>query len=340
VRSELLSRLRCPRCHADGSLSIAEEAVLSGGEIREGRVSCATCGEARPVTAGIVDLMPPDVPEFVRAESLGLDRFAATMRADGWTRETVLELPYRRDGYWEAQAAAMDQTLQTRELGLAAGKTILDVGSNTCWASALLAGRGLNVTALDINPGEMQGLRTADWWFEQNGVYFDRVLGVMFDLPFAHASFDFVWCCGVLHHNHRSNLYRTMREVRRVLKPGGSAIVVNEPCRSLRHVKLRPGREVEQYEGHEHVYQPATYLRAARRADLRVKIVYPWTVRMFGPFAFELSDETTIRRAAWMFIVHVVRRVPALRRTVLAYKQFVHGRAAVNLIATRPEAGA
>ena len=337
MRSELLPRLRCPRCHADGSLTIAEQTVLSGGEIREARLSCAACGEARSVTAGIVDLMPPDLPAFVSAESAGLDRFAATMRADGWTRETVLELPYRRDGYWSAQAAAMHQTLRTRELGLAPRKTILDVGSNTCWASALLAGHGMNVTALDINAGEMQGLGTADWWFEQNDVYFDRVLGVMFDLPFADAAFDFVWCCGVLHHNHRANLYRTMREVRRVLKPGGSAIVVNEPCRSLRHPKLRPGHEVAQYEGHEHVYQPATYRRAARRAGLRVTIVYPWTVRMFRPFAFELPEETTVRRAAWIFIVHVVRHVPSLRRATLAYKQHVHGRAAVHMIATRPE---
>jgi hypothetical protein len=69
-------------------------------------------------------------------------------------------------------------------------------------------------------------------------------------------------------------------------------------------------------------------------------VVYPWTVRMFGPFAFELPEETTIRRAAWVFIVHVVRHVPALRRAALAYKQFVHGRAAVHMIATRPEAEA
>jgi hypothetical protein len=41
-----------------------------------------------------------------------------------------------------------------------------------------------------------------------------------------------------------------------------------------------------------------------------------------------------------VFIVHVVRHVPALRRAALAYKQFVHGRAAVHMIATRPEAEA
>ena len=53
----------------------------------------------------------------------------------------------------------------------------------------------------------MQGLRTADWQFEDKGVYFERVLGVMFDLPVRRrARSTYVWACEVLHHNHRANL--------------------------------------------------------------------------------------------------------------------------------------
>jgi SAM-dependent methyltransferase len=308
----------------------------SGGELREGSVSCSVCGETRSISAGIVDLFPPDLPEFVKSEAAGLDRFADSMRADGWTRETILELPERYDGYWDAQATAMRQALSTRKPKLAAGRSILDVGSNTCWASAILAERGLDVTALDINAGEMQGLRTADWWFDAKGIYFERVLGVMFALPFADETFDFVWCCGVLHHNGRANLYRTMRELRRVLKPGGSVFVVNEPCRSLRTPKIRPGREVAQYEGNEHVYQPRTYIRAARRAGLDVQLVYPWTVGMFTPHVFKVPRTMGIRRAAWIFVVHVVRHIPLLSRAALAYKQYVDGRAAFHMIASRP----
>jgi SAM-dependent methyltransferase len=337
VRSELLPRLRCPRCHAEGSL-VAAATVVEGGEIREGTVTCEACGELRSLTSGIVDLVPVEVPGFVTAEAAGLDRFVDTMHAYGWTRDDILELPNRADGYWFCQATAMQQTLAT--IAFEPGQSILDVGSNTCWASAMLAERGLDVTALDINANEMQGLRTADWWFEAKHVYFERVLGVMFDLPFADGVFDYVWCCEVLHHNHRSNLHRTMRELKRVLKPGGRVIVVNETCRSLRDPKFRPGHEVAQYEGYEHAFLPRTYARAARSAGLQVRLVYPWTVSLFAPGTWELTPNTRVRQAAWWAVAHAFRRVPSLRRAALFYKHYFDGRAAFYMLATKPERGA
>lgn len=336
MRSDTLDRLRCPSCRAQRTFDLASTQELDG-EVREGAVTCRACGERRTIGAGIVDLLPPELPRFVSAEAAGLDRFADLMRSDGWTRETILELPYREDGYWFCQATAMQQTLATTDLDFAPGKRILDVGSNTCWASAMLAGNGLDVTALDINANEMQGLRTADWWFEDRNVYFERVLGVMFDLPFADGVFDYVWCCEVLHHNHRANLRRTMAELARVLKPGGRVIVVNETCRSLHDPKWRPGHEVAEFEGHEHAYFPRTYARAARRSGLGVRVVYPWTVPMFAPGQFALTPETSVRRSAWWFVVHVVRRVRALRRLALFYKHYIDGAAAFYMIATKPE---
>jgi SAM-dependent methyltransferase len=56
----------------------------------------------------------------------------------------------------------------------------------------------------------------------------------LFDIALASESVDDVWCCEVLHHNHRKNLKRTFAELRRILKPGGKIIVVNETLRSPR----------------------------------------------------------------------------------------------------------
>lgn len=165
MRDGLLGRLRCPRCHAECSLEL-QGARREMGEIRAARLRCRVCGEDRVVERGIVDLLPPDVPDFVAAEAAGLDRFVDTMRAQGWTREDVLELPHRQEGYRHAQATAMEQTLANERLGLRGGDQLLDVGANTCWASAMFAQRGLDVTALDINANEFQGLASADWWFE------------------------------------------------------------------------------------------------------------------------------------------------------------------------------
>lgn len=55
-------------------------------------------------------------------------------------------------------------------------------------AAATFARHGLDVTALDISTHVMQGLCTADWQMEDKGVYFERVLAMMFDLPFADGS--------------------------------------------------------------------------------------------------------------------------------------------------------
>jgi uncharacterized protein YbaR (Trm112 family) len=191
VRRELLDIARCPVCRAERSfdLRVDEE---DAREVRSGTLRCGRCGSVRTIERGIVDLMP-DAPGFVRREAAGLDRFAEVMRASGWDRERVLALPYEQSGYWYAQATAMHQTLA--QTPLQPGQRVLDVGSNTCWASAMFAERGLDVIALDINAGELQGLGTADWWFEGKGVHFERMLGLMFDIALADASVDWVWCC-------------------------------------------------------------------------------------------------------------------------------------------------
>jgi ubiquinone/menaquinone biosynthesis C-methylase UbiE len=42
-------------------------------------------------------------------------------------------------------------------------------------------------------------------------------------LPFADNSFDWVFCCEVLHHNNRQGMTDALREVHRVLRPGAGA---------------------------------------------------------------------------------------------------------------------
>jgi len=331
VRSSFVDIARCPACRAERSLDLSVDAE-DDREVREGKVTCRACGEVRAVSRGIVDLMP-QAPGFVQREAAGLDRFADLMRATGWDRERVLKLPYEESGYWFVQATAMHQTLATAELQ--PGQRILDVGSNTCWASATFAERGLDVIALDINAGEMQGLATADWWFEDKDVYFERMLGVMFDIALASESVDYVWCCEVLHHNHRKNLKRTFAELRRILKPGGKIIVVNETLRSLRDPKLNPGHEVAEFDGHEHAYLRRSYVSAARSAGLDVSLVAPWIHPIFteGPWSVQTNDPARLgfRIAA----AHAVRSTPVLRSALLAWKAYVAGGTSLYMLATK-----
>ena len=335
MREAFTQMLRCPACGRGGEWDV-EDAVSDEREIRSAALRCRACGHVRPVRDGIVDMLH-EPPEFVVREAAGLERFAQEMANDGWDREKILKLPFLDYGYWYAQAIGMEQVLESEETAplLKPGARILDVGSNTCWASATFARHGLDVTALDIATTEMQGLKTADWWFEEHDIHFERVLGVMFEMPFADDSFDLVFCCEVLHHNHRANLRATYRELHRILKPGGRVISINEPVRSLGSPKLDPGAEVEQYEGHEHAYVRPTYVRAARRAGFSVELLKPRTVGAFNAGPWTIAPETPVNIGVRMGLFHMVRRTPALARAYLAWRHYVTGDS-LYLLATKP----
>jgi SAM-dependent methyltransferase len=336
VRREFLDLVRCPSCGEDRPFDL-NAAVEDDHEVREGAIVCRSCGERRSISRGIVDLMP-EVPEYVRREAAGLERFAKDMRVNGWTKDRLLKLPYEQTGYWYTQATAMHQTLANDRLDLQPGNRILDVGSNTCWASATFAERQMEPVALDITSVELQGLASADWWFEGKGVYFERVLGVMFDLPFASETFDHVWCCEVLHHNDRSNLRRTLEEMFRILRPGGRLIVVNEPVRALRSPKLRPGADVAEYEGHEHAYFRWTYRRAVQNAGFDVELVGPWLHPLFTPAEFKLVPDTTALEGFRSALRHALRRSARLRAAALGWKNYITG-TSTYLIGTRRTSG-
>ena len=316
MRTELLDQLACPRCRAEHpfDLEVSEE---NDREVRAGQLTCGSCGHRAGIDDGIVDLFH-DPPEFVTREAAGLERFADTMRAEGWDRDRILTLPYEQSGYWFAQAAAMERLHELMEFE--PGATLLDVGSNTCWASNIFAKDGLRVTALDIAAAEMQGLRTADWWFEGNDVYFERILSVMFEPALASGSFDYVFCCEVLHHNHKENLHRTLGEIHRVLKPGGKLIVIHEPLRFPTNRKKDHAADVAEYEGHEHVYYLHEYLLAARRAGFRVRIMRPNTTPFFRGDPFQLRPTDDLTLATKKYVKHLIRRNDRARQAFTFYK--------------------
>jgi SAM-dependent methyltransferase/uncharacterized protein YbaR (Trm112 family) len=336
VRESLVQILRCPSCAAEGAWAIvvAEERAR---EIREAELRCKGCGQRTEVHHGIVDLLN-DPPDFVIREAAGLGQFAKVMRNDGWDRSRVLQLPYVEIGYWYPQAIRMQQLLDSPEAAwlLEPGRRVLDVGSNTCWASAIFAERGMDVVALDICRHQLQGLETADWWIQDRNVYFERVLGVMYDTPFAAESFDAIFCSEVLHHNHPANLDRTLVEFKRILKPGGQVLAINEPVRAVCSPKLRPkAGPVAAFKGHEHAYLRRTYVRAARAAGLHVEVGEPRDVGALGTGTWGIAPETPGQVGVRMALGHLIRRSPRLRRPYLAWKTYVSG-ASLYMTATKP----
>ena len=103
-------------------------------------------------------------------------------------------------------------------LGSLAGLRVLDYGCGHGMAAVVLARRGGRVTAFDLSAGYLIEARRRA---RANGVAVDFVQADGERLPFADGSFDRVWGNAVLHH---LDLGKAVRELRRVLAPGGRAV--------------------------------------------------------------------------------------------------------------------
>ena len=126
--------------------------------------------------------------------------------------------------FFDAHAAADDynvfsETANARLIdhfvrltGLKAGARVIDLGCGSGIFTHLLAGRGYEVSGLDISPKLLELARR-----KYPGLRFDE--GDVEALPYADASVDGVMLSGIVHHLPDAN--RCAAEVMRVLKPNG-----------------------------------------------------------------------------------------------------------------------
>lgn len=115
-------------------------------------------------------------------------------------------------GPWMAEALGYDET---------SGLRVLDVGCGQGIDVYRYALAGADATGVDLTPRHVELARLH---LEAMGLEAEIVQGDAEQLPFADASFDRVSSNGVLHHT--PDMPAALREIRRVLVPGGEARVI------------------------------------------------------------------------------------------------------------------
>jgi SAM-dependent methyltransferase len=115
------------------------------------------------------------------------------------------------------------------ELGTHRGERVLDLASPKLLALAL-AREGVDVTSVDELPGEIEAWRTLTG--DQPGLAFQVADGRA--LPFEDASFDHAYSISVLEHIAEPGDERALRELARVVRPGGRVLVTVPFARDYR----------------------------------------------------------------------------------------------------------
>ncbi len=102
-----------------------------------------------------------------------------------------------------------------------AGRDVLEVGVGAGTDHVQWARAGARLSGIDLT---QEGVDLATERLQLEGLESDLRVADAENLPFPDASFDIVYSYGVLHHS--PNTPRCISEVRRVLRPGGTALIM------------------------------------------------------------------------------------------------------------------
>lgn len=223
-----LAVLACPECGEAFSEIVPDTETIEAGTLR-----CRS-GHTAEVRAGIPRLVRE--ADRVKVVAFGAAYAVAWSKA-GWgnrDEEYLRNLPFRdttsrHNAEWRVKARSLRTLLDS--LDPQEQLRVVDLGCGMGWLAHHLARRGDTVFAVDAVTDDTVGLGAAATYMRL-GPPFDLVWGELDRPPFLSGCIDMVICNASLH--YAGQLGSTLREISRILRPGGRLLVLNSPVYSLR----------------------------------------------------------------------------------------------------------
>lgn len=333
MKPDFLHVLRCPACGNTGlDMDTAEKDSL---EIRAGRLSCRACNNSFNIKEGVINLLfdPPgeiiSQQETICKADLDADGegggFAVNRENIGKHRGAFLSLP-EGDGsaVFEKGAFRNVSDLSGRYIGfterlkLTGKEKLLELGADSCWSVNRFAKLGCDCVALDI----CHHLIVSDLYIRENNVYFERVIADMGNLPFRDGAFDIVFCSLSLHHT--LDMGKTLREIQRVLKPGGRLALFSEPVLGslFSWQKNIFGFKAKKLGLHERIYTLAEWLGYLRAAGLEPELYFSFfqKSKIMGN-CFFLFKNTIIKQILLKSRLYPLLVMKPYKVDIVAYKE-------------------
>ena len=183
---------------------------------------CSADGRTFPIREGLPVLLQPEEEPLLK----DAEYFAAAWKRTTWAPmpHVLSRLPYIRGGAWKQKARSLDALLAL--LGPASGRVVVDVGAGSAWLSYRLTRAGFVCYATDISGDNAVGLGAAKA-YDSAPFRFERAIATLTRWPLQDACVDIAICNATLH--YLRDIRPAVAEAARVLRPGGTFIVMNEP---------------------------------------------------------------------------------------------------------------
>lgn len=208
MKNDGLSVYRCPVC-GSGSLAFASAQDAVSEDVKEGLLECQQCHSKYEIRRGL----PRFVPSSNYADSFGFQwNTHAKTQLDSYSGLTI-----SRDRVFEVTRWPEDMR----------GQRILEAGSGAGRFSEVLLSTGADLVSFDYSTAV-----DANWANNVGKGSFQLFQGDIFNIPLEEASFDKVFCLGVL--QHTPDPAAGFLSLAKFVKPGGQ-IAVDVYTRSFGH---------------------------------------------------------------------------------------------------------